>query len=60
MTERCSQCGREGLRGFKVIPPVLVDWLQPKIPAFWTTPITVCAAEKACRRRWPKRGDRDE
>jgi ribosomal protein L28 len=51
---RCEQCGREGVRGFRTIPAVFVDWLQGRgVEPFWNPPITVCAAEKACRRRWP-------
>jgi hypothetical protein len=51
---RCEQCGREGSRGFHVIPAVFVDWLQHQgVEPFWISAITVCAAEKACRRRWP-------
>lgn len=51
MTE-CEQCGRRGGRGFSTIPPVLVDWMPGG--AFWTTPVTVCAAKRACWRRRPE------
>jgi len=58
-SRRCEQCGREGVRGFRTIPAVFVDWLRGVEP-FWNPAITVCAAEKACRARWPRPVERDE
>jgi hypothetical protein len=48
--KRCAQCGREGVRGFKILGGFRhARW-------GWVEPITVCAAKKAChRRRRPKR-----
>jgi hypothetical protein len=50
--KRCEQCGREGVRGFRVIPAVFVDWLTGRgVEPFWNPSITVCASDKACWRR---------
>ncbi|WP_405769230.1 hypothetical protein OG539_32660 [Actinacidiphila glaucinigra] len=42
-TQRCSQCGRSGTRGFRVLAN---DEHHIRI--------TVCANKTACRKRWPK------
>lgn len=42
-TQRCSQCGRSGTRGFRTLTSV-----EQRIS------ITVCANTNACRKRWPK------
>lgn len=41
--KRCSQCGRQGIRGFTILASE-----EHRIQ------ITVCAAKRACRKRWPK------
>lgn len=41
--ERCEQCGREGVRGFKTYP-------SDEKTGQWA--ITVCANENACQKRW--------
>ncbi|MEE6264945.1 hypothetical protein V2E29_04690 [Streptomyces diastatochromogenes] len=41
--QRCEQCGRVGVRGFRVLPATE-----------YTKPITLCASKAACRKRWPK------
>lgn len=42
LEHRCAQCGREGERGFKIIPS---DDGRPYV---------VCANANACRKRWPR------
>jgi len=42
-TQRCSQCGRVGTRGFRTLTNE-----EHRIS------ITVCANKGACRLRWPK------
>jgi hypothetical protein len=51
--KRCEQCGRSGVRGFKVLPAVE---LPPRLGGGMTQPITLCVARKACQKRWPKNG----
>jgi hypothetical protein len=41
--QRCSQCGRLGIRGFQTLTNE-----EHRIS------ITVCANKNACRKRWPK------
>lgn len=46
---RCCQCGREGTRGYKVIPQAVHEPTGAVVG-----PFVVCASDAACRRRWPK------
>lgn len=48
----CAQCGREGVRGFRVIPPTIHEPTGSLLG-----PMVVCANENACRKRWPKVND---
>lgn len=43
---RCEQCGREGTRGFKVIPATTHEPTGQVVG-----PYTVCASGNACHRR---------
>lgn len=52
----CEQCGRVGTRGFTILGPTVIDWLDPPctLPA-----IVVCASIDACRKRRPRISEDD-
>jgi hypothetical protein len=49
---RCAKCGREGTRGFRVLPPSTVD-INGQPYAF--SGFTVCEAQERCLRRQSNR-----
>lgn len=53
----CAQCGRSGVRQFKVIgSATVVVWGETCV----LPEIVICSAEKACRNRRPKPPYREE
>lgn len=49
--QRCEQCGREGVRGFKTMPATEVTVEGER---YTIGPYTFCASVNACRKRWPR------